>query len=282
MKTNASSESGCRDRYKDLSISFDEIASSYDDETCQNPIFQSMRKTNLEYLMGTIQRGDRVLEIGCGTGQEAIALAKSGVRVVATDVSPLMLEETRKKADLQGVGLETFNLPAGGLSELEETYGRDHFDCVYSSFGALNCEPDLGIVDAQLARLLKPDGVLVASVMNKYALFEIISNLALLRTGKAFQRMSSPVSAPIGKGMKVEVRYYTPRGFASCFRHFEVEDSRALGIFMPPPYADDIVRGRKRLLRTLNGIDEGICRIWPFNGLGDHTLIKMRKVHSGK
>ena len=49
------------------------------------------------------QPGDQVLELGCGTGEDAIWLAKRGVRVLATDGSPAMLEATARKAQAEGV-----------------------------------------------------------------------------------------------------------------------------------------------------------------------------------
>lgn len=44
-----------------------------------------------------INRGDRVLEIGCGTGTLAISCAEKGASVVGIDVSPQMLAIARRK-----------------------------------------------------------------------------------------------------------------------------------------------------------------------------------------
>lgn len=48
--------------------------------------------------------GDRVVDLGCGSGLLAIAAARQGGRVVATDVDPAALEATRRNADANGVG----------------------------------------------------------------------------------------------------------------------------------------------------------------------------------
>ena len=42
--------------------------------------------------------GARILEINCGTGNDAVFLARSGMHVTATDISPMMIEETKRKA----------------------------------------------------------------------------------------------------------------------------------------------------------------------------------------
>ena len=50
-----------------------------------------------------VQPGDRVLEIGCGTGTLALMMAQRGATVVGIDASPLMLAEARRKADQAGL-----------------------------------------------------------------------------------------------------------------------------------------------------------------------------------
>jgi SAM-dependent methyltransferase len=52
--------------------------------------------------------GDPVLELGCGTGRIAIALAQQGFRMAGLDNSAAMLGEARKKSAAAGVELELF------------------------------------------------------------------------------------------------------------------------------------------------------------------------------
>lgn len=47
----------------------------------------------------------RVLELGCGTGSNAIWLAQQGFDVTAVDISPLALEQARQKAASAGVSI---------------------------------------------------------------------------------------------------------------------------------------------------------------------------------
>ena len=44
-----------------------------------------------------LKAGERVLELNCGTGEDAVHLARRGVRVLATDNSPRMLAAARSK-----------------------------------------------------------------------------------------------------------------------------------------------------------------------------------------
>ena len=58
-----------------------------------------IRKAALDH----IQPGDRVLDVGCGTGSLAVLAAKKGAKVTALDISPHMLALARRKADEHGV-----------------------------------------------------------------------------------------------------------------------------------------------------------------------------------
>src|SRR5205823_13066622 len=110
---------------------FDSAAARYDAEGARNPMMRWLRRESLRHLVKTFSAGDTVLEIGCGTGEEAIALARRGVRVVATDASPAMIEVvSRKLARLGGdqAHMETEVLPVEHLERLVARYGAQSFD----------------------------------------------------------------------------------------------------------------------------------------------------------
>ena len=131
-----------------------------------------LRQENLALLQGTFPPGSRLLEIGCGTGDEALHLARAGCRVLATDISPGMAAQTQAKARAAGLAdqVNALALPAGGLDALHPALP---FDGAYASFGGLNCEPHLAHVAAALADLLRPGAAFVCSVMGRWCLFEL-------------------------------------------------------------------------------------------------------------
>ncbi len=59
-----------------------------------------------EYLAGLVSPGSKVLEIGCGTGDNAIFMAGFGLRVTATEIVPMAMEKAVKKAQKQGIEVE--------------------------------------------------------------------------------------------------------------------------------------------------------------------------------
>src|SRR5512142_2340783 len=82
---------------------FDHIGARYDAEFTNTDLSRWFRRRVWERLASLFKPGDRVIELGCGTGEDAIWLAKRGVRVLAGDASPAMLAETARKARAENV-----------------------------------------------------------------------------------------------------------------------------------------------------------------------------------
>lgn len=102
-------------------------------------------------------RGAVVVDIGAGTGQFTLAVAPMCERVVAVDVSPVMLDALRARVEAAGLA-NVEVVPAGFLSY--EHHGPPA-DFVYSRY-ALHHLPDFwkGVALARIRRMLRPGGVL--------------------------------------------------------------------------------------------------------------------------
>lgn len=99
--------------------------------------------------------GQRVIELGCGTGYVSAWLARAGARVVGVDVSARQLETARALRDEFGL---RFALVQGDAGRVPCRDGV--FDFAISEYGAsLWCDPQHWIPEA--ARLLAPGGRLV-------------------------------------------------------------------------------------------------------------------------
>ncbi len=66
--------------------------------------FQAYKRRATEWLAA--RPGDEVLEVACGTGDDAQALARLGCRVIGVDYSRAMVAEARRRAEGKGLPLE--------------------------------------------------------------------------------------------------------------------------------------------------------------------------------
>lgn len=98
-----------------------------------------------------------VVDLGAGTGQFTLAVAPMCARVVAVDVSPVMLGRLRTK--VSQAGLDTVDVVQAGFLTYE--HQGSPADVVYSRF-ALHHLPDFwkGVALARLHHMLRPGGVL--------------------------------------------------------------------------------------------------------------------------
>lgn len=120
-------------------------------------------KKELPFLLASLPRGGTVLDVGCGTGAHARALAAAGYRVTGLDASAAMLEQARAVPDSPPV--EWIEADIGDARAL----GDRAFDAVLALGNVLPAFGDADAVrrgvDAMLARTA-PGGVLILQYLN--------------------------------------------------------------------------------------------------------------------
>jgi ubiquinone/menaquinone biosynthesis C-methylase UbiE len=253
-------------------IAFDDLAADYDRREADNPIMQLMRARSLSMLETTFPNGATLLDVGCGTGTEAIWLAQRGREVFAVDSSSRMLEVLSRRFAAADLRVSTRLLRAGDLMKLVDELGEGSFDGAYSSFGALNTEPSLDAPVAALARLVRPGGRIVLSVMNRLCVSEMALLVAAGRAKQAFRRMPSSVKVSVGSNA-AEVRYPSWREMSRALRpRFQVVTVQALPLLLLP-YAWPAFSARPRLFKAVSGLDRVLAPRRPFAWLGDHLLV---------
>jgi SAM-dependent methyltransferase len=99
--------------------------------------------------------GRDVLEVGCGDGRNAIALARRGARCVGLDPSPQRLEQARHLMSAAGV---SFPLVLGDPQDLARLADAS-FDVAFSAFSAAGYVADLPRLLREMARVLRPGGI---------------------------------------------------------------------------------------------------------------------------
>jgi SAM-dependent methyltransferase len=109
-------------------------------------------------LLGNVE-GKRVIDLGCGAGHNAIALARQGAKVIAVESSAEQIAEARFAAERAGVKLELHHAPLAELAFVR----ADTVDICLSVFG-LATVTDVDRVFRQVHRVLRPEGPLVLSL----------------------------------------------------------------------------------------------------------------------
>ena len=254
---------------------FDAMASDYDNSFSRSTIGKYLRAAVWGRLDAAFNPGERVLELNCGTGEDALHLARRGVSVLATDNSPRMLAATRAKVDRAGLGHAVKVAP---LAIEDLALGRVHlpgpFDGVVSSFGGLNCVDDLAGVARGLAAVVRPGGRAVLGVMGPAVPWEWGWYLAHGQPGKAFRRFRRGGSEWRG----LNVRYPAPGSVRRAFApHFAQRRLAALGALVAPSYAEGWAARHPRLLAALSRWERRIETFPPLPWLADHFLIEFER-----
>lgn len=99
-----------------------------------------------------VRKGERVLDVACGTGNAAIQAAQAGADVTGLDLSPELFPAARRRAAEAGVRLE---LVEGDAEHLP--FDHHDFDVVTSVFGAMFA-PSHARTAGEMARVLRPGG----------------------------------------------------------------------------------------------------------------------------
>ncbi len=260
---------------------FDGVAADYDARFAGRELGRWLRARVHEELAPYLKPGMRALELGCGTGEDALWLASLGLDVVATDSSPAMIGEARAKAERgpQGPAISFQPLDARDPAAAPEVMANGPFDLVFSNFGALNCVPDRGPLAAWAANAVVPGGLFAATLMGPFCLWETVRFMARGRLPSAFRRSHGKTLAPVGPDAMIEVCYPGPgrfrRDFAADFGH---EATVGVGVFLPTSDQADLVDRHPGLFRRLERLDRRLARLFPFRFLGDHYLTILRRL----
>jgi len=257
-------------------IAFDAVAADYDRREADNPIMRVMRERSLATLDRTFARGSTLLDVGCGTGTEALWLTERGRLVFGVDSSPQMLEVLARRAAEADLEVGTRLMRAGDLMNLAGELGEGSFDGAYSSFGALNTESSLEPSLAALSRLVRRGGRIVLGVMNRWCLAEMALLTARGRAGQALRRTRSPINVGVGSNV-VEVRYPSWRQLKRELNpRFRVISVQALPLLLLP-YSWPAFAARPGLFKLVERLDGVLAGRRPFAWWGDHLLVVVER-----
>lgn len=180
-----------------------------------------------------------VLEINCGTGEDAIYLAQLGHQVLATDISPKMIEVAQSKLeDNLSVNLSFNVLDINSLELI-----NDKFDVVFSNFGGLNClSPNqLIVLSEKVKQILLPNGVFIAVIMSRKCAWEQLYFLAKRNKIQQKRRLKKNAIEINVDGQTVPTWFYNPKECIDLMRNqLSFQMVKPIGIGFPPSYLSSL------------------------------------------
>ena len=255
---------------------FDRVAETYDATFTESLIGRAQRNVVWNALRRAFHPGDFVLELNCGTGEDALFLAKLGVSVIACDASRRMIEVAEHRKSLKAPH-SSIEFRVLRNEEVDTLTPATHFDGVVSNFSGLNCAEDPSLIVRKLTHLVKPGATALICISTRVCVWEIAWYAARGNFKKAFRRLRGKTLAQLGD-ITVPVWYPTVsamrRSFAPWFR---LRSFRAVGLFVPPSYVEPWARKHQSVLACLDAIDR-IFAAWPIlRGIGDHVLLEFER-----
>jgi SAM-dependent methyltransferase len=252
-------------------FAFDAIAGTYDETFTSNPVAWFMRQAVWRRVDAAFSAGDSILELNCGTGEDAAHMGSRGVRVLATDISSEMLRAASEKIAARGV-LDLVKTARMGWEDLD-ALPQASFDGALSNFGGLNCVKDLHMAAAALALRLRTGAPAFLCVMGPFAVWEWLWFGVRLEPSKAFRRLRRN---PEWRG--IPLRYPSPGTLARAFsRYFRVKRLSAIGIFLPP-CMESMSRRRPRAAAMLNDLERRVETLAPLPWMADHYLLQLERL----
>lgn len=139
-------------------------------------------------ITAELEPGDRVLDVGCGTGDLAVLLAQKGCQVTGIDISPPMLSQASQRLQ-QAALTDRVKLQEKGAVDLDTTFVDGTFDAVVSTlvFSELSAE-EIDYTLEECWRILRPGGQLLVAD-------EVLPDSLLGRAGTFLLRLPFAVLA---------------------------------------------------------------------------------------
>lgn len=259
-------------------LAFDAVASTFDSRFSAWSSVAVQRRAVRTALLKRFPPAGHILELGGGTGEDAVFLAKQGFDILLTDPSPGMVKISENKLAEFGAAAE---IAAGeDMDDFATQYlseGRPLFDGAFSNFAPLNCVVDLTPVARALARLLKPGAAAMLVLFGTCCPSEMVVEILRGRAHQALRRWNHGVVSAKLSGREFDVVYHRRSEIMRAFTPWFVLEKRiGIGVTVPPSAAEPWISSQPHLLATMEGIDKILSR--PLAIYGDHIIYQFRRM----
>src|SRR6476620_10539840 len=196
-----------------------------------------------------ISLGDRVLDVGCGTGVLSKALADRGLHVIGIDASEGYLEGARRHRSHPNV---TFEI--GDMRRIR--FADNSFDAAVSTL-ALDVVPEIEQVVSEMKRVTRPGGVVASGVHQFYGgmpAFDLVQHTGAVLDAAINEMRTFFKGRPL----------FWPNGQAGLWRKLGLTDVTEVPVVVDCEYASfadywaTFTSGQGRFSRTLMALSDEV------------------------
>lgn len=264
---------------------FDDIAKIYDSDFTYSKIGKMQRNIVWDFFQQHYKRNPkedvRLLEMNCGTGEDALFFAKQGIFVTATDISEEMLNVVKNKTqstDFQeNISIQKWDLskPFSPESNISTTY-----NIAFSNFGGWNClnANEITQLSENLAAILPSKAQLFVVIMPRFCVWESLYFLYKRNWNAIFRRLSHKAIPAKLENVYVNTYYYSPTQIKKLLSpHFKALDYQAVGFFIPPSYLEKFFQKKPSFLPFLHKLEKFIQKLRYAAFASDHFIMVLER-----
>lgn len=254
--------------------SFDTAAARYDQAFTHSVIGRLQRRYVREQLTKILaaHQPKKILEVNCGTGEDALWLSGQNYEVIATDISEAMIGVAKSKNPSGNPEFKTVD-----LNEIGPYFKDEQFDLIFSNFGGLNClsEVQLELFFKNASALLSEKGKLVLVLMPKNTLWEQFYFFSKAKFREMSRRKKDSAIANVD-GESVITYYYNPNEMVRLADYyFKLGSVHPIAFFVPPSYLEPFFKDKTRLLSALDRMESTIKNRKGLSKYADHYFITL-------
>jgi SAM-dependent methyltransferase len=263
-----------------MAVPFDHITATNDTVFTPSAIGQFQRKQVWDYLSSITPQlhGLDILELNCGSGDDALLFGDKDFNIIATDVSAEMFKVSEAKAPQYSLQ-HTISTKYLDLDSFDENLFQKKFDLIFSNFGGVSSiNPEiLKRFLQKIPSVLAPGGRFVAVVMPRFCLWESMYFLSRCQFRKMFRRWTKEEAAGFTAHGSLKTWFYKPSEIISWSKNkFKLVQVRPVGFALPPLCFENVFAFRKGFLLKLNALEQRFNRLPLFSRISDHFLIDLQ------
>jgi SAM-dependent methyltransferase len=256
---------------------FDTYAESYDEHFTNSLVGRAQRIQVYNCLLSEFKLPQlNVLEINCGTGEDANWLFKQSAHVTATDISVGMIKVAIAKAEKNKATIDFHVMKAQDINKLS----NPNFELIFSNFGGLNCLNSNELVEFKLACIEKQSRTnkIALVIMGTNCLWERLFFWIKKDKVKFNRRRLKQGVDTVIDSVSFKTFYYSPTDIQELFEdQYKSILVKPIGLFVPPSYLEPYVKKRIQILNIFIFLDKLFSRFSFFVNMSDHYMIILEK-----